>query len=148
MMCKSSQSQVQVKSKSAWLCITQQAQIPTALVLDFDKLDCPPSDAWLNSIMWQIYFQSNLNLFSAGSSVQTLIQGRIIWQLPLAGRRAWNNHVLENRHPLIRNMVTVQIWLGYKPFISLISLNYHSFIGYKWNISQIQLKCKGVSILY
>ncbi len=21
---------------------TQQAQIPTALVLDFDKLDCPP----------------------------------------------------------------------------------------------------------
>ena len=28
--------------------------------------------------MWQIYFQSNLNLFSAGSSVQTLIQGRII----------------------------------------------------------------------
>ncbi len=37
------------------------------------------SDASLNSIMWQIYFQSNLNLFSAGSSVQTLIQGRIIW---------------------------------------------------------------------
>ncbi len=36
------------------------------------------SDAWLNSIMWQIYFQSNLNLISAGSSVQTLIQGRII----------------------------------------------------------------------
>ncbi len=36
------------------------------------------SDAWLNSIMWQIYFQSNLNLFSVGSSVQTLIQGRII----------------------------------------------------------------------
>ncbi len=36
------------------------------------------SDAWLNSIMWQTYFQSNLNLFSAGSSVQTLIQGRII----------------------------------------------------------------------
>ncbi len=28
--------------------------------------------------MWQIYFQSNLNLFSAGSSVQALIQGRII----------------------------------------------------------------------
>ncbi len=36
------------------------------------------SDAWLNSIMSQIYFQSNLNLFSAGSLVQTLIQGRII----------------------------------------------------------------------
>ena len=30
--------------------------------------------------MWQIYFQSNLNLFSAGRSVQTLIQGRIIWE--------------------------------------------------------------------
>ncbi len=37
------------------------------------------SDSWLNSITWQIYFQSNLNLFSAGSSVQTLIHGRIIW---------------------------------------------------------------------
>ena len=34
--------------------------------------------AWLSAIMWQIYFQSNLNLFSAGSSVQTLIQGIII----------------------------------------------------------------------
>ncbi len=33
---------------------------------------------WLSAIMWQIYFQSNLNLFSAGSSVQTLIQGIII----------------------------------------------------------------------
>ncbi len=36
------------------------------------------SDAWLNSFMWQIYFQSNLNLLSAGSSVQMLIQGKII----------------------------------------------------------------------
>ncbi len=50
---------------------------------------------------------------------------------------------LENRHPIIRNMVTVQIWLDYQPFTSLISLNYHSFIGYKWNISKIQLKYKG-----
>ncbi len=42
------------------------------------------SDAWLNSILWQIYFQSNLNLFSAGSSVQTLIQGRInCWGMTL-----------------------------------------------------------------
>ncbi len=51
--------------------------------------------------------------------------------------------LLENRHPLIRNIVTVQIWLGYKPFITLISLNYHYFIGYKWNISQIPLIYKG-----
>ncbi len=36
------------------------------------------SDAWLDSIMRQVYFQSNLNLFSAGGSVQTLIQGIII----------------------------------------------------------------------
>ncbi len=45
--------------------------------------------------------------------------------------------------PLIRNMITVQIWLDYQPFTSLISLNYHSFIGNKWNISKIRLKYKG-----
>ncbi len=44
-------------------------------------------------------------------------------------------------------MVIVQIWLGYQPFISLISLDYHSFIEYKWNISQISLIYKGVPIL-
>ncbi len=32
---------------------------------------------WLSAIMWQIDFQSNPNLFSAGSSVQTLIPGII-----------------------------------------------------------------------
>ena len=32
---------------------------------------------WLSVIMWQFYFQSNLNLFSVGSPVQTLIQGII-----------------------------------------------------------------------
>ncbi len=36
------------------------------------------SQGWLGAIMCQIYFQSNLNLFSAGSSIQTLIQGIII----------------------------------------------------------------------
>ncbi len=51
--------------------------------------------------------------------------------------------ILENRHPVKRNMVTVQIWLDYQPFTGLISLNYRSFIGYKWNISKIQLKYKG-----
>ncbi len=40
-------------------------------------------------------------------------------------------------------MVTVQIWLDYQPFTSLISLNYHSFIGHRWSISKIQLKYKG-----
>ena len=36
-------------------------------------------ERWLSAIMWQIYFQSNLNLFSAGSSVQqTLIHGTIV----------------------------------------------------------------------
>ncbi len=40
-------------------------------------------------------------------------------------------------------MIIIQIWLDYQPFTSLISLNYHYFIGYKWNISQIQLKYKG-----
>ncbi len=35
-------------------------------------------ETWLCSFMWQIYFQSNLNLFSAGSSVQALIQGMIV----------------------------------------------------------------------
>ena len=53
--------------------------------------------------------------------------------------------VLESRHPLIRNIITVQIWLGYKPFTSLISLNYHSFIGCEWNISQIPLIYKEVA---
>ena len=33
----------------------------------------------LSAIMWQIFFQSILNLFSAGSSVQTLMQGIIVW---------------------------------------------------------------------
>ncbi len=32
-----------------------------------------------SSFMWQIYFQSNLNLFSAGSSIQGLIQCMIVW---------------------------------------------------------------------
>ncbi len=51
----------------------------------------PCSDAWLNSIMWQIYFQSNLNLFSAGSSVQTLIQGMIIcmWSINACTEIHW-----------------------------------------------------------
>ncbi len=39
--------------------------------------DNPIRQKWLSSIMWQIYFQSNLNLFPAGSLVQTLIQGII-----------------------------------------------------------------------
>ena len=53
--------------------------------------------------------------------------------------------LLESRHFLIRNMITVQIWPDYQPFTCLISLNYHSFIGYKWNTSQIQLKYKGAA---
>ena len=43
----------------------------------------------------------------------------------------------------MKNMITVQIWLDYQPFTCSISLNYHSFIGYKWNTSKIQLKYKG-----
>ncbi len=54
-------------------------------------------------------------------------------------------NLIESRHPLIRNMITVQIWLDYQPFTCIISLNYHSFIGYKWNTSQIQLKYKGAA---
>ncbi len=36
-------------------------------------------ETWLCSFMWQIYFQSNLNLFSAGSSIQGLMQCMIVW---------------------------------------------------------------------
>ena len=53
---------------------------------------------------------------------------------------AWINFhliVIENRYPLIKDMVIVQIWPDYQPFKSLTSLDYHSFIGYKWNVSQI-----------
>ncbi len=39
--------------------------------------------------------------------------------------------IIENRHPLIKDMVTVQILPGYQSFKSLISLDYHYFIGYK-----------------
>ncbi len=40
-------------------------------------------ETWLFSFMWQIYFQSNLNLFSAGSSIQGLIQCMIVCSGPL-----------------------------------------------------------------
>ena len=35
-------------------------------------------ETWLSAIPWQIYFQSNLNLFSAGSPEETLIQGIMV----------------------------------------------------------------------
>ncbi len=38
----------------------------------------PYSQSGLSAIMWQIYFHSNLNLFSVGSSVQMLIQGILV----------------------------------------------------------------------
>ena len=56
---------------------------PRLIFALFSESGTQSSDAWLNSIMWQIYCQSNQNLFSAGNSVQTLIQGRIIWVQPL-----------------------------------------------------------------
>ncbi len=66
------------------------------------------SDAWLNLIMWQVYLQYNLNLFSAGSSVQTLIQGRIIWYiifwLNLSTAYTWGK-LLDVHLPLTANVI-------------------------------------------
>ena len=56
------------------------------------------SDAWLNSIMWQIYFQSNLNLFSAGSSVPDVdtLQDNLISKCTLLKFWWYNKFSLEN----------------------------------------------------
>ncbi len=49
----------------------------------------------LCSFMWQIYFQSNLNIFSVGSSVQVLIQGIIVCQRIVISQPCYEDKCVE-----------------------------------------------------
>ncbi len=63
--------------------------------------------------MWQIYFQSNLNLFSAGSSVQMLIQGRIICNTFRPWSNPWSNETLAGYfHSSFRILIQSEIKLA------------------------------------
>ncbi len=63
-------------SLEAFVCLSIRREDKFFLVLDFCTFRVI-SQSGLSAIMLQIYFQSNLNLISAGSSVQILIQGII-----------------------------------------------------------------------
>ncbi len=97
--------------------------------------------------LWQQYYTTCIILILSGNML------RVHFFQDFKATRLQKMFLRENRHDLIRNMVTIQIWLNYQHFKRFISFNYHNWctpffavsqcIGYKWNICQIQLKYKG-----